>query len=468
MSIDDHDHDHDHCDHEHHDHDHDHDHHDHEHHDHEHDHEEPALKIDVTDVSPVKKIMSIEIGADLVARESKAVLNNYARKARIPGFRPGKAPLSVIKTRFKQEVEEDVRERVITRYYHKATQAKGLHPLGDPVVDEIDFAEGEPLRFKTTFEVLPKIELKDWKGIEVRRPKTEVRNEEVDESLEHVRQSHTKLAAVEEGATATTGDVMVADLTGTPDEGEPFGRERMFIEIGGTEHLPAFNDRLEGAKPGDELDFAVDYPTEYAVQELAGKSVRYRILVHEIKRKLVPELDDEFAKDLGDFQDLAALRERLRHDLQHGKQRDAENSIRNGVLDKVLLANPIVLPDLLVEVETRQRLEAMIGQMMRQGLDPEKMELDWADLRKRQEEPARKSVHARLILDQIAADQSLEVPAEELEERIRQQALRMQESPAKLRKELEKRGGLNALKTQLLREKSLDLLTSVANIQNEE
>jgi len=374
----------------------------------------------------------------------------------------------VIKNRFKQEVAEDVRERVMTRYYLQAAQEKGFRPLGDPVVDEVNFEEGEPLRFKTTFEVLPKIELRDWKGVEVRRPQAEVKDADLDASLEQIRQSHARLVAVEEGTAAATGDILVADLAGTPDEGEPFERERMFIEVGGTEHLPAFNEQLEGAKAGDDLEFGVEYPKEYAVPDLAGKTVQYRIRVHEVKRREVPELDDEFAKDLGDFADLAALRERVRHDLQHKSEHDAENHVRNAVLDKVLLANPVALPEVLVEMETRHRLEELIGQLMRQGLDPEKMELNWEDLRKRQEEPARKSVHARLILDQVAADESLEVAADDLDQRIRQQAQRMGETPAKLRKELEKRGGLNALKTQLLREKSLDLLTSVANIQIEE
>ena len=342
------------------------------------DKEDPAMKIDVTDLSPVKKSLSIEIGADIIEREAKSVLGNYARKAKIPGFRPGKAPLSVIKTRFKQEVEEDVRERVMTRYYQKATQEKGLVPLGEPVVDDFDFKEGEPMRFKTTFEVLPKVELKDYKGIEAKRPTSKVDDSEVDGALEQLRESRTQLAALEEGTAAGTGDILIADLAGTPDEGEAFDREKMFLEVGASEHVPAFNEKIEGAKAGDELDFSVDYPKEYNIPDLAGKTVRYVVKVHEVKRKQVPELDDEFAKDLGDFADMAALRDRVLKDLQHRKGHEAENAVRNAVLDKLLLDNPVVLPDVLVETETRARLEEMIREMMMQGMDPGKMEMDWA------------------------------------------------------------------------------------------
>jgi len=242
----------------------------------------------------------------------------------------------------------------------------------------------------------------------------------------------------------------------------------MLIEVGAPEHLPAFNEQLTGAKAGEQREFSVDYPKEYEHPPLAGQSVRYRVVVHEVKRKQIPDLDDEFAKDLGDFADLAALRERVRDDLLERRRQEIERGVRQSVLDKVLLENPIVLPDVLVEHEVRHRLESIVRNMILQGVDPEKVQLDWEKLRTEQEEPARKSVHARLILDRVAEVESLSIDTAEVEERIRRDAQRIGEKPDKLRRQLEKRGGLEGLKAQLVREKSLDLLRAVANIQNEE
>jgi trigger factor len=211
----------------------------------------------------------------------------------------------------------------------------------------------------------------------------------------------------------------------------------------------------------------VEYPQE-APPDLAGQSVAYEIDVHEVKRKVLPDLDDEFAKDLGDFADLAALRARLREDLERDKRRDAERQIRNAIMDKVLLENPIVLPEVLVDDELRHRLEQVVRRMYLQGIDPEHAQVDWVKLRDSQVDPARKSVHARLMLDAVAAAEGLAVTPAEVDERIRLEARHLGEPPDKLRKQLAKGTGLQAMKSQLLREKTLDLLVAVANIPNEE
>jgi trigger factor len=425
------------------------------------------MKVELTDVSPVKKSMSVVVDADEVAKETETVISGYAQKADIPGFRRGKVPKAIIRARFAKEIDEDVRERVISRFYQKAASEKGLQPLGNPILDDVQHEAGQPLTFKTTFEILPEIEPKDYKGIEARRPPATVADEEVDKALEEIRQARVNLVT-EEGRKAGTGDVIVADVEGTPDGGEPFRRERMMIELGATDNLPAFNEGLEGAGAGDELEFPVDYPGEYHAKELAGKTVRYRLQVHEVKRRELPELDDDFAKDLGDFESLDQLRSKVREDLQDRKRHAADGALRQEVIDKVLLENTIVLPESLVEDEIRHRLEEIVRRMYAQGIDPEKTELDWKELRKQQESGARKAVHARLVLDAVAKVESISVEKSEVDERIRRDAAAMGEAPEKLRANLKKQGGLEALKNHMVREKCLDLLTSVANIQNEE
>jgi trigger factor len=425
------------------------------------------MKIDLTDHSPVKKSLAVELDADVVAKETAAVLKSYAAKAQIPGFRKGKAPVSVIRSRFGEEVREEVRERLVSRHFHEAVRERGLTPLGNPVLEEISDDEGGPMTFKASFEILPSIEVKGHEGIEVRRPSTRVSKADIDGALEELRESQAKLVA-EEGREAVTGDVLIADIEGTPEEGESFKRERMMIEVGSADNMPGFNENLLGAKAGATLEFSVDFPKEHPVEAQAGKAVQYTIKVHEVKRRELPELDDEFAKDLGDFENLEALRTRIEEDLGARKEREADMAVRQSLLDKLLLENPMVLPNTLVEEEIRQRLEEMVRRMMMQGMDPEQMRLDWKELRKQQEEPARKSVHARLILDALAAEEKIEVGQEELEQRLRRDAEAIGEKFEKFRAQLEKRAGLEVLKNQMIREKSLDLLTSVANIQSEE
>jgi trigger factor len=425
------------------------------------------MKIELNDISTVKKTMTVEVPPEIVDSERDTIVRGYAAKARIPGFRPGKAPLSVIRARFAKDIQEDVRERVLSRAYAEAAREKGLRPIADPILDEVNDEKGQPFSFKTTFEVLPEIELKNYKELEVRERRVSVGDDDVRKMLEELQQSRTQLVT-EEGRIATTGDVLVVNIEGVPDGAEPFKRENMMIELGATDNLPAFNDQLEGLGAGDEKSFSVDYPEEYPAPEMAGKTVAYKIEVREVKRREVPEIDDEFAKDLGDFDDLKALEVRIREDLEARQRHEIDGEVRQALLQKLLTDHPVVLPETLVEREVRNRLEELARNLVMQGLDIEKAELDWKEIRQKQQEPARKSVHARLLLDAVARAEDLHVSDEELNARIERDARQMGKTPAELRKNLEQSGGPEILISQLLREKSLDLIKTSANISTEE
>jgi trigger factor len=422
------------------------------------------MKIDLTDLSPVRKRMSVEVDVEDVERETRVVLQSYRKKARIPGFRPGKAPMSVVRSHFTKELEEDVRERVVSSSFLKATREKGLEPIGDPALEDVLHEQGQPLTFNTVFEVLPEIEPKGYDDVSVTQAAVKVEDEEIDKALEELRQARVQLVA-EQDREAEKGDVVYADVVGTPEEGESIRSERLPIEIGAENNLDQFNEKLSGTRVGDTVEFSVDYPKDYGSENLAGKRVDYRLQVQEVKRPVLPDLDDEFAKDLGDFEDLAALRGKVREDLEHRKKHEVEAATRQAVLDKVLIENPVVLPEVLVQEEIRRRLESFVRNLAMQGVNPEKAEIDWERLRKEQEEPARKSVHARLLLDAVAKVQEIQVEPKEIDERIREDAKRMGQSAEKLRASLEKHSAREALVAQLLREKSLDYLTTVANIQ---
>lgn len=425
------------------------------------------MKVELKDLSPVKKSLSIEAESEEIVRETDEVVRRYARQARIPGFRPGKVPLELVRSRFSKEIEDDVRERLVTRLHQEATRERGIEPLADPVLDDITFESGKALRFRTTFEVRPEFSLKEYKGMPAREPAAKVTDAEVAAVLEDLRRSHAKLIT-EEGRKASMGDVLVADVEGSSDGGGPFRRERVLIEVGATGNLPAFNDGLVGAAAGDVRSFPVGYPAEYENKDLAGKTVDYRITVHEVKRNELPELDDEFAKDLGEFESLAALTTRVGADLLERKQTQAKQVVRSAVLDKVLLENPIPLPEVLVDDEVRHRMEELVRAMVMQGMDPREMDLNWQELREKQMDAARKAVHARLVLDRIAQTESIQVGMDEVEARIRRDAERTGQNPREVRERLVKGPGLQAFQIQMVREKTLDFVTSVANIQRED
>ena len=425
------------------------------------------MKIEITDLSPVKKSLAVEVGVEEVSKEAEAVLRRYAGQVRLPGFRQGKAPVDMVRKRFAKEIDDDVRERLISRLWREATSEKGLIPLGDPVLEDLKHEHGMPFGFKTTFEVLPKFEVKDYRGVEAKTPLSRVEDSDVAEALESIRQSHARYVA-DEARLAEPGDVIVADLDEQPEGEEAKKREGLVLAVGGPGNPEPFNANILGAKTGAALAFEVDYPADHAAPALAGKKVAYRLLVHEVKRKEIPPLDDDLAKDLGEFESLLALTARVRSDLEERKAAMARSGVRQAILDKVLVANPIPLPDVLVEEEVQHRLEDMVREMMLHGVDPRKMELDWKQLRDRNEEPARKIVHARLVLDAIASAEGVTVDRRDLEERIRREAERIGEGYDGLRLRLSKGGGLQALETQMVREKSLDLITSIANIQGAE
>ncbi len=304
----------------------------------------------MTSPGPVRRVMAFEVGPEELAQETEAVLRRYAQKTKLPGFRQGKAPLALVRARLGKDVENEVRERIVARCFRDATRERGVEPIGEPVLDEIGPGDADGLRFRVSFEVLPQITLAGHRGVEVGRRPTAVDEAEVDRTLEELRQAHARLTPAE-GRVAAVGDVLVCDLRGTPSEGEPFARERMLLEVGASQLPQAFAERLVGATGGTDLDFVVDHTAQDASSQLAGKSVRYEIHVHEVRTRDVPALDDEFARDLGEFvRPRGAARPGAERPRGAGGARRRPARAPGGAR-QVLLRNPIVLP----EVPRRRR-----------------------------------------------------------------------------------------------------------------
>ena len=423
------------------------------------------------DVSATKKKISVEVAAAEVSRIEKEVLKGYRNDARIPGFREGKAPLDMIRKRLGDSLEKEVRERVMNDSFRTAMEQEDLQPVANPEVDNVQDAEDGGLKYEATVEVLPEFEIDGYKGLDVTRPKVEVEEEQVEKFLGELRESRGQWHTVD-GRASKVGDLVHCELVGKSDDGEPVGEDgepqRVAIEVGATDNLPVFNEKLEGVSSGDEIGFNVDYPAEYPAEQLAGKSVHYDAKIGEIKEKEVPELDDEFAKDLGDFENLDELKADIRKRLEGAKAGEVDQTVKQALIDQVLLANPIVLPEVLVDEEVRFRLEDVAHRMVQQGVDPEKADFDWAKFREQQMDGAKKSVHARLLLDAIAEKESVEVEPEELQRRLVIEARRAGRPPEELAEQLQESGRLQVFYNQIVREKALDLVEAVANIQDEE
>jgi trigger factor len=423
------------------------------------------MKTEFTDVSDTQKTLTIEIPSDIVDAEINRVAKDYTKQARIPGFRPGKVPSTIIKQRFKDQILHDVMHGLIPRAVEEALQERGIEPVDTPNIKDVRLEEGQPLTFTAAVETVPAFDPGDLSTLSASRPSAAIADEAVDQMLQRLRERGAKFEPVE-GRAAADGDTIVADLERKDAEGSDT-HENVSIEIGSTANPPGFDANLIGLSPGDEKTFDVHFPDDYAVKEMANTDVAYTVKVKEVRRKALPELDDEFAKDLGAFDSLAALRDRVRGDLQEEAQDNAKRHIRTELLKKLAERVTFELPTSLVEREIDRRLEEFARQLMQQNVDPRTAGIDWAQFREAQREPARSAVASALVLDEIARREGITVAPEDVDKEIEQFAARAGRTPAALRAQLEKEGGVARLFAGLRREKAVDLALSRARITDE-
>ncbi len=421
------------------------------------------MKTEFTDVSETQKTLTIEIPSDVVDAEINRVAKGYSKQARIPGFRPGKVPATVVKQRFKDQILHDVMHGLIPRAVEEALQARGIEPVDTPNIKDVELHEGRPLKFTAAIETVPPFDPGDLSTLEAHRPSTEVTDAAIDEMLQRLRGRAAKSEPVE-GRPITDGDTVVLDIERTDAGGEPDRHEDVTIELGSAANPPGFDANLIGLSPGEEKTFTVHFPEDYAVAEMANTDVTYTVKVKELRRRVLPELDDEFAKDLGEFDSLAALRERVRADLQEEAVEKADRQVRAEILKQLAERVAFELPPSLVEREIDRRLEEFARQLMQQNVDPRQAGIDWAQFREAQREPAHASVASALALDEVARRENLAVTEEEIEREIEKFAARAGRTPAALRAQLEKEAGIGRLSTGLRREKAVDLALSRARM----
>ncbi len=412
-----------------------------------------------------RRELELEIPAEEVQKATERVAKEFARVARVPGFRPGKAPVSLVRRRFAEDIKGEVLQSLVPERVEKAVTEQKLTPVSQPQVDKLDYTEGGAVKFRAVFEVLPEFELGNYKGLSIDLEEMKVTDEAVEKMIEGMRERAAAFAPVE-GRTAATGDFVEMKLLGTPEGGgEPLQADRVLCHLGAEETLEAFNENLTGTKAGDKKEFPVAYPADYPDQKLAGKTYRYAVEVLGIKTKKLPELTDEFAKDVSELQTLAELRADLRKRMEAAQEQRRKEVVREKILAELVKLHNFPAPQALVEQQMDARLERVVRSLAAQGVDPQAVNVDWVTLRKRQEEKSRDDVKAELIVDRIATAENLEGSEEELEAEIARVAEHSGEPATVLRARLTKQGALDRMRAKLRSDKTLDWLAQNCRIQ---
>jgi trigger factor len=438
------------------------------------------MKTDVVDVSPTRKEIKIEIETAVVRETYDRVSDQYAKQASVPGFRKGHAPRAVVRTRYKNEIRAQALQELLPDAVNDAISKLELNALGQPDV-QLDNAEaldkfGEgPLSVKVNVEVLPKVELKNYKGLEAVRQIRPITDANVDEMVEALRETSAAMQPVEDRG-AALGDTVTVNVVGKflgertdgPEE-ENIKADDVEVTLGGKGVQQEFTDNLIGVKAEDEKTFVVDYPEDFSSKGLAGKKVEYTAKVTAVRVKELPDLDDEWARSMGeDFDSLAALGVKVRQDLENRAGLEADHRLREELIAKLLESHQFEVPQSLIDQQASYRLESMVRDMIGRGLDPRTQEINWEGAREELKGKAEEDVRSSLLLERIAEEEKIDVSSEEIEAEIQALARRSQQSIEQVRSVLTKQGGERSIANRLRSSKALDLLVENARVTDEE
>lgn len=413
-------------------------------------------------VESTKRDIEIQVPQDEVARETEALIQKYQKLARIPGFRRGHVPASVVRQRFKQEIQNDVIDALVPKFFRKETERLGLVPVSQPRVTDLHVHDGEGLRFKASFEVMPEIKVEGYKELRAEHPEIAVAEQEVEDQLKALQEQKATFAPIE-GRAIAEGDYAQVSLDGTPkeqDEGaKPVHMDDVLVEIGGKNTMQEFTDNLQGTNPGDERAFDVHYPDDFSDERLRGKVFSYKVKVNAIKQKSLPELNDDFVKELGEFKTLDEVRTRIREGMEHDRRHEAERTAKDKLLGELIRRNEFEVPEALVEHQVDLRLDRGLRALAAQGMREEDMKkMDFGRLRAGQREQAVQEVKASLLLEKIADSENIQVGDDEINAEIESLAKQTNQAPDAIRARLTRDGALDRIRNRIRNEKALDFL----------
>ena len=435
------------------------------------------MNITVTDQEQCKKQLRLEIPAETVRAETDKIATDLARKISVPGFRPGHVPKSVVKTRFKKELRDEMLSHLLPHSLSDAIREKELKVLGEPSVEDLKFKDDESIDVIFNVEVAPEFILSNYKELPLTRRVYRVRDEDVESTIERLRQGHAELVPVEDRA-SQIADMVTVNLNGhvetdeTKDAESPvedIKQQDLDVELGAAGVLKEFTEALTGVKSGDTRTFSVTYPADYKPDKYAGRQVTYTAEVTAVRIKELPAADDEFAQSISeDFKTIEELRADIRSKLEKEAEQKSDAEFRSAVMEKLVDRNRFDVPEFVVEKQIDSRMKAMFRQMAGQGMDPRLLKIDWSSIRDGQRERAEREVRGSFILDNIAQTEKIEVDEEELSREIKEYADSVGQTEEALRARLTKEDSLDSIREQVRHRKALDLVIGSAEIRTEE
>ncbi len=423
------------------------------------------MKVDIEEISSTKRALRIELPLQSLLDKLEEAYRHLSKEARLPGFRPGKAPRDVLRLHFKEEARQEALRELIPAGYTQALKEANLDPVSEPTVDEVVCEEGKPLSFRASFEVRPALQPSGYTGVQVYREKVDVADSEVDQALEYLREQASEYVPME-GWPALREDLVVVDyegfIGGKPLKGAT--AQNVSILLGARQFIPEFEEQLHGLKKGDPKEFTLEFPADHGRRELAGKRVLFRVAVKEVKKKRVPPLDNDFAKSAGECENVRELKEKVEKDLLAHKEREQAAHLKDQILEQLLAAHPFDAPESLVDAEVEHILAELKRSLTSRGATAAQTEEEATRGRDKARDLARKRVRSSLFLEAVAKQERLVVSEEELNEEIRSFAAALHQDPAAFREMLRREGRLEGIERRLLERKALNFLYERANV----
>jgi trigger factor len=424
------------------------------------------MNVNVENISSIKKKVSVEIPEDQVTREVDSFYGDLRKKASIKGFRPGKVPRNILERHFKDYAKVEVIQKLIQDSYPAVLSETDLHPVSDPLIDPGELESGKPFQYSATIEVKPDIKLEGYIGLNIEGKKEGAKDEEVEERLKSLQNLHAQLKTILEARPIEAGDYVMVDYEASMDN-KPLeeGKATDFtVEVGSGRFIPQFEEKLMGLKPEEEKEIEISFPEDYGYRKWAGKTVSFHVKVKEIKEKVLPNLDDEFAKDLGDYSSLEELKAKLKAEIEKEKELVLERQLKDQMVDQLLQANSFEVPESLVEEQAKALVSDTKLRLATQGVDFKNLGVSEEKLHEDYHETAKKQVRTFLILEKIADQEGITVTDEEAENRLREISERIHQKLDVVKRYYEKNGLIPEVKAGIMSEKILNLLLQKANI----
>lgn len=405
-----------------------------------------------------KHEFEITVPLDQIQAETDRIVTSIQKRANLPGFRPGKAPASLIRSRFQTEIRQDVLESILPKVFRAKAEEDNLEVVGTPNVTDVHFHDGEPLRFKAEFEVAPTVELKEYRELPITYEEKPVTDEDIAGRIDSIRNQKAEFVN-EDPRPLADGDFAVVSLksiAGT--DGPPIENNEMVLHLGDAETMPEFTENLRGMSPDEEKEFDVTYPQDYAQDRIAGKTVKFKVTVKAVRRKELPELNDEFARDLGDYQNLEELREAIRKAITSENQYTAQQEAKVKLVDELVNRHDFPIPEAFIDRQIQAQVEGYLREIAGRGVDPNTLKLDWEQIKKSQREKAIRDVKGSLLLEKVANTESIQTTNDEVDREIQRFARQEREPAAAIRMKFEKDGTLGRIASRIRTEKTLSFL----------